>query len=209
MLRSKVAIGEHYGDGGSDSEVLFKQCSAVMPATTIDRRIRRQGGNPYHLTEAATKNAAAAEAPREHRGHRRRGARKSRSRSGRRTVRPGGDGRRRRRLKGSSSSGDGGGGSIDDGGGGSGRNSEYVPEQQQKQKKKRGSRSSSSSGCAAVTAAFAPTAGFSWTQAAPAWRPGALRPRLRTRRRRHAVHRARGRLGDYRRLGDKATRRQG
>ena len=83
--------------GDSDSEVLFKQCSAVMPATTIDRRIRRQGGNPYHLTEAATKNAAA-EAAREHRGHRRRGARKSRSRSGRRTVRPGGDGRRRRRL---------------------------------------------------------------------------------------------------------------
>ena len=90
------SIGEHYGEGDPDSEVLFKQCSAVMPATTIDRRIRRQGGNPYHLTEAATKNAAAAEAPREHRGHRRRGARKSRSRSGRRTVRPGG--RRRRRL---------------------------------------------------------------------------------------------------------------
>ena len=98
MLRSKVAIGEHRSYRGETPTLkcCLKQCSAVMPATTIDRRIRRQGGNPYHLTEAATKNAAAAEAPREHRGHRRRGARKSRSRSGRRTVRPGG--RRRRRL---------------------------------------------------------------------------------------------------------------
>ena len=57
MLRSKVAIGEHRSYRGETPTLkcCLKQCSAVMPATTIDRRIRRQGGNPYHLTEAATK----------------------------------------------------------------------------------------------------------------------------------------------------------